>query len=92
MMLVFLNNHFIKSADPDQTFLDQSYIDLHVYFLPFLFLCISTPPKFFCHLVQREATFVNTHLLSSNTSPSKIESTLKGKNLLLQEQILSFKS
>ena len=42
--------------------------------------------------LQRETTFVTSYLLPRGWSPFKRGSTLKGKNLLLLEQILSFKS
>ena len=46
---------------------------------------------FFCHFVQREITLVPVGLAGWR-SPSEKGSTLEGKNLLLWEQILFFKS
>ena len=47
----------------------------------------ATP--FFLPFLQLETTFLTFCLLSSTSNPFKRESTLKGKNLLLGEQILS---
>ena len=61
-----------------------------IYILIYLKYTGSAPC--FTFNLQREITFVNSVCFPGRGSPSKIESILKGKNLLLEEQILSFKS
>ena len=53
--------------------------------------CMSTC-SCFQPVLQRATTLTTSCLLPGTTYPYKMGSTLKRKNLLLQEQILSFKS